>query len=353
MADRLVGSNYITPDIVAKVTGRARYAEDFRAEGMLFCKLMLSPRPHARVRSIDTSRAMRLARRPRDPHAGRRAGARRHHRTLPDQRAAVRRRADSRGGGDQRGDRRRSDRADSSSISNRCPTSSIRSKACGPAVRMRAPKATSGDPPRRAQPPRPTIQELKWTEADFADADRRPHADGQGDRGMVVRRSRRRHSRTPRSWSTNRSSCRPPAIIRWKRAARWRSGRTASCICTARHRASSARSMRVARWVGIEPKDVVLICEYTGGGFGSKGGGAVSMAIPALLSKKANAPVMMRISREEESYIGRARTNMAGPRARSASRRTAGSSRSISSSSRTTARTGRWAITDRRATRRR
>ena len=68
----------------------------------------------------------------------------------------------------------------------------------------------------------------------------------------------------------------------------------------------------VARWVGIDPKDVVLICEYTGGGFGSKGGGAVSMAIPALLSKKANAPVMMRISREEESYIGRARTNMAG-----------------------------------------
>ena len=36
------------------------------------------------------------------------------------------------------------------------------------------------------------------------------------------------------------------------------------------------------------------------------------MAIPALLSKKANAPVMMRISREEESYIGRARTNMTG-----------------------------------------
>jgi len=29
---RLVGSDYITPDIVAKVTGRARYAEDFRAE---------------------------------------------------------------------------------------------------------------------------------------------------------------------------------------------------------------------------------------------------------------------------------------------------------------------------------
>src|SRR2546425_5123860 len=36
------------------------------------------------------------------------------------------------------------------------------------------------------------------------------------------------------------------------------------------------------------------------------------MAIPALLSKKANAPVMMRISREEEHSIGRARTGMIG-----------------------------------------
>ena len=68
----------------------------------------------------------------------------------------------------------------------------------------------------------------------------------------------------------------------------------------------------IANWVGVPVSDVVLVCEYTGGGFGSKGAGAVSMAIPALLSKKANAPVMMRISREEESYIGRARTNMTG-----------------------------------------
>ena len=36
------------------------------------------------------------------------------------------------------------------------------------------------------------------------------------------------------------------------------------------------------------------------------------MAIPALLSKKAGAPVMMRVSREEESYFGRARTSMVG-----------------------------------------
>jgi len=63
----------------------------------------------------------------------------------------------------------------------------------------------------------------------------------------------------------------------------------------------------IARWVQIEPTDVVLVSEYTGGGFGSKIPGAISMLIPALLSKKANAPVQMRISREEEHYIGRAR----------------------------------------------
>ena len=57
---KLVGKNYTTPDLVAKVTGKAKYAEDYRADGMLFCKLLLSPMPHARVRSIDTSKALAM-----------------------------------------------------------------------------------------------------------------------------------------------------------------------------------------------------------------------------------------------------------------------------------------------------
>ena len=58
MADhKLIGKPYSTADLVAKVTGRAKYAEDFRAEGMLFAKLLSSPMPHGRVRSIDTSAA--------------------------------------------------------------------------------------------------------------------------------------------------------------------------------------------------------------------------------------------------------------------------------------------------------
>ena len=57
---------------------------------------------------------------------------------------------------------------------------------------------------------------------------------------------------------------------------------------------------------------VVVISEYTGGGFGSKITSAISAIIPGILSKKAGAPVMMRISREEEHYIGRARPSLHG-----------------------------------------
>src|SRR5262245_2885471 len=60
MPIKLIGENYSTPDLVAKVTGKARYAEDWRADGMLFCKLLTSPMPHARVKRLDTSRAMSM-----------------------------------------------------------------------------------------------------------------------------------------------------------------------------------------------------------------------------------------------------------------------------------------------------
>src|SRR5579872_4105007 len=59
-AYKLIGKDYTTPDLYAKVTGKAKYAEDYRAEGMLFAKLLLSPVPHGRVRRIDTGEAMKL-----------------------------------------------------------------------------------------------------------------------------------------------------------------------------------------------------------------------------------------------------------------------------------------------------
>ncbi|MDO8681848.1 MAG: hypothetical protein Q7R30_25340, partial [Acidobacteriota bacterium] len=59
-AFKLLGQNYTTPDLVAKVTGKAKYAEDFRGDGMVFVKLMPSPRPHARVVRVDASAALAM-----------------------------------------------------------------------------------------------------------------------------------------------------------------------------------------------------------------------------------------------------------------------------------------------------
>jgi xanthine dehydrogenase molybdenum-binding subunit len=57
---RLIGKNYVTADLHAKVTGKAKYAEDYRAACMLFCKLLLSPLPHARIRRIEAREALAM-----------------------------------------------------------------------------------------------------------------------------------------------------------------------------------------------------------------------------------------------------------------------------------------------------
>jgi CO/xanthine dehydrogenase Mo-binding subunit len=309
MAGRLVGTNYVTPDIIAKVTGRARYAEDFRADGMLFCKLMLSERPHARIRGIDMSRALALEgvrgiiTADDVPQLG---GTTEHCLTKEPLYA---------------GEPILAVAAISEEIAANAielihldveplphvvdPIESLRPG--GPNAR------TDGNVwgPPSGQPPRPAVQEVKWTEAEFADA-----ADGRmpmgkateewsygdldaqlKDAALVVDESFVVPSTGHHPMETR------TAMAYWQNGKLYLHCSTQSVVRTVD---------AVARWVGIKPEDVVLICEYTGGGFGSKGGGAVSMAIPALLSKKVNAPVMMRISREEESYIGRARTNMVG-----------------------------------------
>ena len=60
MAYNLIGKDFTPPDVRAKVTGSARYAEDIRAEGMVFARLLTSPMPHGRVTRIDTSRALAM-----------------------------------------------------------------------------------------------------------------------------------------------------------------------------------------------------------------------------------------------------------------------------------------------------
>ena len=57
---KVVGTRPVRPDGVAKVTGRAVFAADTRASGMLWGKMLRSPHAHARIVSIDTSKAEAL-----------------------------------------------------------------------------------------------------------------------------------------------------------------------------------------------------------------------------------------------------------------------------------------------------
>ena len=307
MAEKLVGQNYIPVDHVAKVTGRARYAEDFRADGMLFTKLLLSPMPHARVRSINTDAALAMP--------GVRAILTADE--LPDLGGAERALTNEpRYAGEPILAVAAVDELTAAEAVERIEvdleplpfvTDALDSlRPDGPNARLEG-NAWGAPVPGEGS----TIQTVKWTSVDFADADSGRLPMGQpleewafGDLEAGFAEAALVLDETFVTQSTGHHPMETRSAMAY-----WQNGKLfihASTQSVARTRGA------IATWVGIEPEQVVLICEYTGGGFGSKGAGAVSSAIPALLSKKANAPVMMRISREEESYIGRARTNLTG-----------------------------------------
>src|SRR5690554_3958224 len=56
----VVGTRPVRPDGVPKVTGLAQYGADYSLPGMLWGKIVRSPHAHARIRSIDTSKALAL-----------------------------------------------------------------------------------------------------------------------------------------------------------------------------------------------------------------------------------------------------------------------------------------------------
>ncbi len=60
LTGKLIGVNYTTPDLVAKVTGKALYSADVPLENALWGKLLHSPHAHARIVSIYTSAAKAL-----------------------------------------------------------------------------------------------------------------------------------------------------------------------------------------------------------------------------------------------------------------------------------------------------
>jgi len=60
MALRVVGRPLRKVDATAKVTGATRFADDLFLPRMLYAKLLRSPHPHARIASIDVSKALAL-----------------------------------------------------------------------------------------------------------------------------------------------------------------------------------------------------------------------------------------------------------------------------------------------------
>ncbi|HRD79001.1 MAG TPA: xanthine dehydrogenase family protein molybdopterin-binding subunit, partial [Hyphomicrobiaceae bacterium] len=57
---KIIGTRPVRPDGVDKVTGRARFGADMKMAGQLVGKVLRSPHPHARIRSIDTKAAAAL-----------------------------------------------------------------------------------------------------------------------------------------------------------------------------------------------------------------------------------------------------------------------------------------------------
>jgi CO/xanthine dehydrogenase Mo-binding subunit len=327
---KIVGQNYATPDLIAKVTGKSKYAEDYRADGMLFTKLLLSPYAHARVTGIDASEALRMP--------GVRGMI-----TMDDLPAP----ADSITDlgvvikANLRGERGLAMEpiyqgepilavaaVDELTAANAIekikvtfeplpfvldPFDSLRPG--GPNARtdgntwMRPPAPAGA--PHNAPPPPLTVMEVKWTDEDFQDyaqgkmpmgkpTDQWTYGDldaGFANARLVLDESFVTPDTSHQCMETR------SAMAYWQGGKLFLYGGTQSTAQTV---------PAIARWMNMSPDDVVLISEYTGGGFGSKGAGNVQMIIPAVLSRKCNAPVMMRVSREEEHYIGKARPSLTG-----------------------------------------
>src|SRR5207245_3469332 len=57
---RVVGKALRKVDATAKVLGVTKFADDLSLPRMLYCKLLRSPHPHARIVRIDAARALTL-----------------------------------------------------------------------------------------------------------------------------------------------------------------------------------------------------------------------------------------------------------------------------------------------------
>jgi len=323
---KLIGKNYTTPDLYAKVTGQAKYAEDFRADGMLFCKLLLSPMPHARVKRIHADEALAMPGVKAILTANDLPGPAD---TLTDNGTVIKA---SKWG--ERGltnepvyqgepilavaavdeltaaeaiEKMEIDFEPLPFVTD--PLDTLRPG--GPNPRTDGNVWTRPTAPGSQGPGAPVVTELKWTKADFSELakgrlpmGKTPDEWSYGDLDSGFKNAALVLDETFVTPDTSHQTLETRSAMAY-----WQNGKVYIHTGTQ----STAQTLpAIARWLNISPDNVVFISEYTGGGFGSKITGGVSMIIAALLAKKTNTPVMMRISREEETFIGRARPGFQG-----------------------------------------
>ncbi len=58
MTTNLIGASLPRADALGKVTGATRYPADLVRPGMLHLQVVFAQRPHARIKTIDTSAAL-------------------------------------------------------------------------------------------------------------------------------------------------------------------------------------------------------------------------------------------------------------------------------------------------------
>ncbi len=312
MADKLVGQDIAPDDLHAKITGRAKYAEDFRADGMVFAKLLPSPMPHCRVLRIDASEALAMegvigiltADEVPQSEVGEQCLTNHPH---YEGEAVLAIAAVSETIAADAIEKVRVDFEPLPFVLN--PLDSLRPN--GPNGRLEGNVRVGRD-----------FATIKWTDEDFASApegsmpmpDNVLDADGEivvrkndtewmvGDveagfaeadlilDETIVHQSVTHHPMEPRS-----------TMAYWQNGRLFMHTSTQSLVRT---------RQAVAGQLGLDMEDVVMIGEYCGGGFGSKITGSTIQLVPALFARKINRPVMLRITRAEETYLGRARPGM-------------------------------------------
>ncbi|MXZ10767.1 MAG: xanthine dehydrogenase family protein molybdopterin-binding subunit [Gemmatimonadetes bacterium] len=301
MAYQLIGKDFTPPDVAAKVTGKAKYAEDFRAEGMVFCRLLLSTMPHARVRNINVSEAMKMKgvvgiltaddvpeqNAPNNPILTNNP----HYVGDPILAVAA------------LDEQTAQDAIDKIAIDYEPLPFTL------DPLESLYPGGTDAREDGNIRNRRSGSETIKWTAGDFVDKDVCPTGKpatewsyGEVDQGFenaklivdesFVTANNPHHSMEPRSCM-----------------ALWENGK---CFVYGATQSQSRPTRDLARLLDMNSEDLVYIAEYCGGGFGSKGTAYPVMAIPPLMSKKVGRPVMMRISRAEEYFIGSARHGFQG-----------------------------------------